>query len=107
VGWYITGTKFKKHDVEIHEIMATYCKQPILVLIDAQNSDELRLPTEAYASKNEVKQDGTQVKNFMHIPSSVEAFEAEEVGVEHLLREIKDVTTGELGTQVSQKLKSL
>ncbi len=47
------------------------------------------------------------MKNFVHIPSSVEAFEAEEVGVEHLLREIKDVTTGELGTQVNQKLKSL
>ena len=58
----------------------------------------MRLPTEAYASHNEVKSDGTQTKNFVHIPSSVEAFEAEEVGVEHLLREIKDVTTGELGT---------
>ena len=67
----------------------------------------MRLPTEAYASKNEVRVDGTQVKNFVHLPSSVEAFEAEEVGVEHLLREIKDVTTGELGQQVQQKIKSL
>ena len=87
--------------------MSNYCKQPILVLIDAQNQDALALPTQAYASENEVRPDGTQMKNFVHIPSSVEAFEAEEVGVEHLLREIKDVTTGELGTQVNQKLKSL
>ena len=35
---------------------------------------------------------------FRHVPSSVEAFEAEQVGVEHLLREIKDVTTGDLST---------
>ena len=35
IGWYITGTKFKKHDIEINEIIANYCKSPVLVLIDA------------------------------------------------------------------------
>jgi 26S proteasome regulatory subunit N8 len=60
-----------------------------------------------YSSINEVQADGTQATRFMHIPSSVEAFEPEEVGVEHLLREIKDVTTGELSTQVLQKISSL
>ena len=71
VGWYITGTKFKKHDIEINQIMANYCKTPILVLVDAQNQNELRLPTEAYATQNEVQVDGSQSKRFVHIPSDV------------------------------------
>ena len=37
----------------------------------------------------------------MHVPSSVEAFEPEEVGVEQLLRDIKDVTISSLSNQVS------
>ena len=36
----------------------------------------------------------------MHVPSSVEAFEPEEVGVEQLLRDIKDVTISSLSNQV-------
>ena len=52
----------------------------------------------AYRGIKEVQADGTQADRFIHIPSTVEAFEPEEVGVEHLLREIKDVTTGELST---------
>lgn len=44
----------------------------------------------------------------MHIPSSIEAEEAEEIGVEHLLRDIRDTTTvGTLSTRVSSQLSSL
>lgn len=36
-------------------------------------------------------QDGTPpIKTFEHVPSEIGAEEAEEVGVEHLLRDIKD-----------------
>lgn len=51
--------------------------------------------------------EGTIIKNFVHIPSSVEAFEPEEVGVEQLLRDIKDVTVSSLTTQIQQKTSSL
>ena len=41
----------------------------------------------------EIKDDGTEPrKTFYHIPSEIGALEAEEVGVEHLLRDIKDTT---------------
>jgi hypothetical protein len=36
----------------------------------------------------------------MHIPSSVEATEPEEIGVEALLREIKDISLNSLGNNV-------
>ena len=44
---------------------------------------------------------------FLHIPSTIEAEEAEEIGVEHLLWDIKDSTTTTLATWVSEQLASL
>lgn len=54
-------------------------------------------------------QDGTATqKTFTHVPSSIIAEESEEIGVEHLLRDIRDTTTvGTLSTRVSQQLLSL
>jgi len=53
-------------------------------------------------------QDGTETrKTFLHAPSAIDAEEAEEIGVEHLLRDIKDSTTTTLATRVSEQLTSL
>jgi 26S proteasome regulatory subunit N8 len=41
------------------------------------------------------------------VPSAIEAEEAEEIGVEHLLRDIKDSTTTTLTTRVTQQADSL
>jgi 26S proteasome regulatory subunit N8 len=41
------------------------------------------------------------------LPCSIGASEAEEVGVEHLLRDIKDVSVGQLSKQVHDKLVGL
>jgi 26S proteasome regulatory subunit N8 len=43
----------------------------------------------------------------MHIPSTIGAEEAEEIGVEHLLRDIKDLDTGTLSSRVAEQLSSL
>lgn len=52
--------------------------------------------------------DGTETrKTFFHVPSAIEAEEAEEIGVEHLLRDIKDSTTTTLATRVEEQLASL
>ena len=45
--------------------------------------------------------------SFKHVPSEIGAREAEEVGVEHLLRDVKDMTISTLANQVAQKLASL
>lgn len=41
------------------------------------------------------------------MPSSIGASEAEEVGVEHLLRDIKDASQGQLSKQVGDKIMAL
>ena len=50
---------------------------------------------------------GKSHKAFAHLPSEVGAFEAEEIGVEHLLRDVKDATVSTLATRVSAKLDAL
>ena len=53
-------------------------------------------------------QDGTPTtKTFEHIPSEIGAEEAEEVGVEHLLRDVKDTTVGSLSQQITAQLIGL
>ena len=58
----------------------------VLVIIEV-NPNKAELPTEAYIAVEEIREDGTPVReSFEHIPCSMGAEEAEEVGVEHLLR---------------------
>ena len=43
----------------------------------------------------------------MHTPSIIEAEEAEEIGVEHLLRDIRDQAVGTLSSRITSQLQSL
>lgn len=53
-------------------------------------------------------QDGTTTsKTFVHTPSVIQAEEAEEIGVEHLLRDIRDVAVGTLSARITSQLQSL
>jgi 26S proteasome regulatory subunit N8 len=107
VGWYTTGTRFKSHDIEINEVFKKYCANPVFVIIDVEHTDPNSLPNEAYISVEEVKKDGSIIRNFAHIPSTVRAFEPEEIGVEQLLRELKEVSMTTLTADVNQKVSSL
>jgi len=55
----------------------------------------------------EIGEGKKQQWTFKHVPSEIGALEAEEVGVEHLLRDVKDMTISTLANQVTQKLGSL
>ncbi|KAI8039911.1 26S proteasome non-ATPase regulatory subunit 7 [Drosophila gunungcola] len=107
VGWYHTGPKLHQNDIAINELVRRYCPNSVLVIIDAKPKD-LGLPTEAYISVEEVHDDGSPTsKTFEHVPSEIGAEEAEEVGVEHLLRDIKDTTVGSLSQKITNQLMGL
>lgn len=108
VGWYSTGPKLRESDLDIQELFYQYCNNPVLVIIDVQPR-ELGIPSQAYATVEEVKEDATEKsqKVFVHIPSEIGAYEAEEIGVEHLLRDVKDSTVSTLATEVSAKMSAL
>merc|ERR1712060_407081 len=46
-------------------------------------------------------------RTFQHVQSTVGAFEAEEVGVEHLLRDIKNASASTLAVRVGDKITAL
>jgi 26S proteasome regulatory subunit N8 len=61
----------------------------------------LALPTQAFNAVEEITKEGNIIKSFVHIHSTVQAFEPEEIGVEHLLREIKEISLNSLSNELS------
>mmetsp|Transcript_55095 Transcript_55095/g.49595 ORF Transcript_55095/g.49595 Transcript_55095/m.49595 type:complete len:344 (-) Transcript_55095:165-1196(-) len=117
IGWYSSGPKLKKNDIDIHKIFYQYCDEPVCCIIRVQDKDnddtkadgeeEEELPTKAYCGIDCVQSDGRHTKEFAHIPSIITASEAEQVGVEHLLREIENISLSTLTTEVNHKSLSL
>jgi len=93
-------------DLPIDQLVRRYTKNPVMVIIDVKPK-ELGIPTEAYVAVEEILEGKQQQWSFKHVPSEIGALEAEEVGVEHLLRDVKDMTISTLANQVAQKLASL
>ncbi|KAJ2919836.1 hypothetical protein MD484_g602, partial [Candolleomyces efflorescens] len=107
IGWYHTGPKLRASDQEINDLFKRFIARPVMVIVDVR-PDTVGIPTDAYFAVEEIKDDGTETrKTFLHVPSAIEAEEAEEIGVEHLLRDIKDSTTTTLATRVAEQLASL
>jgi 26S proteasome regulatory subunit N8 len=79
----------------------------VLVIIDVRANTE-GIPTKAYGAMEEIEEDGKAMKtSFKHIQSVIGAYEAEEVGVEHLLRDVNDPSVSSLASQIKQKMSSL
>lgn len=107
IGWYSTGPDIRKNDIDINEIMRRYNTSPVFVVIRVQDELSVSLPTEAYFTQEETDDNGNINRQFVHVPTTIGATEAEEVGVEHLLRDIKDASQGQLSKQVHDKINGL
>lgn len=107
VGWYHTGPKLHQNDILINDLIRKYCPNSVLVIIDPKPT-RIGLPTEAYKVVEEIHDDGTPTnKTFEHVATEIGAEEAEEVGVEHLLRDVKDTTVGTLSQRITSQLMGL
>ncbi|RKP03177.1 hypothetical protein CXG81DRAFT_29348 [Caulochytrium protostelioides] len=107
IGWYHSGPKLSASDLQINELMKRFTPNPVLVVIDVAPQN-LGIPTDAYVAVEEIHDDGTAItRTFNHIASSIGAEEAEEIGVEHLLRDIKDNAVGQLSVRITNQLNSL
>ena len=111
VGFYSTGPKIKENDIKIDELVRAYCPQPVFVIIDVRPENEA-IPTTAYVSVEEVESDSKAARKeirrtFKHVSSMIGAYEAEEVGVEHLLRDVNDPTVSTLASQIKHKMTGL
>ena len=114
VGFYSTGPQIRQNDLRIYDIVKRFLPPqtmtpPVFCIIDIR-PDRQSLPTTAYKVVEEVStKDGQrQVKlSFAHVPSSMGAMEAEEVGVEHLLRDINDPTISTVASLIKGKVAGL
>lgn len=50
VGWYTTGQRYKKHDIEINELFRKYEPNSVLVVVDVDHDSEQNLPTECFSA---------------------------------------------------------
>ena len=109
VGWYSSGSTLTSSDLDIHELIRKYCPEPVFVLVDVNPANEqVEIPTKAYISIEDVPEKrSTNLRTFIYIPSSIGAYEAEEVGVEHLLREIRDIGGSTIADLVASKIIAL
>jgi 26S proteasome regulatory subunit N8 len=111
VGFYSTGPRIKENDIKIDELMRAYAPQPVFVIIDVRPENDA-IPTTAYVSVEEVGADPSEARKeisrtFKHVSSMIGAYEAEEVGVEHLLRDVNDPTVSTLASQIKHKMTGL
>jgi 26S proteasome regulatory subunit N8 len=109
VGFYSTAAKIKPADLHLDALFRrlTYVHpDPILTLIDVRPDIE-GLPVQAYQTVETVVDGKENVRNFVHIACEVGAYEAEEVGVEHLLRDINDPSVSSTAADIRQKLVGL
>lgn len=107
LGWYVTGSSFKPHDLEINEIFASYAPRPVLITCDVNSKRQFDLPTKAFFAEEYVDDKGFIARAFKSIACKVEAFETEQVGVEHLIRELKDLNMDSLQSKLHAKVQSL
>lgn len=102
VGWYSTGSRLKECDKEVQELIADYCENPVFIIFSFQ-SHVSGLTFRAYVARNSlgnsIVSNMTQMR-FSNVPSTVEASEVEEIGMEHLLRNIGGVSIRGLSTEI-------
>lgn len=106
LGWYSTGTWAKAADLQIHEVFRKHCPNPFYLLVDVEPKDMV-VPAKAYCSIEEPTNSKDFRRAFVHVACTVGAYEAEEVGVEHLLRDVKNASTSTLATKVGEQLETL
>ncbi len=104
----------------INDLFRKYCAAPflpVLCIIDpvsgGRDADERnqQLPVQSYVAIDEIREEspssGAGSRTFVHVNCGIEAEEAEEVGVEHLVRDLKDGAVSNLSMAVTTKTASL
>ena len=137
VGFYSTGPQIRSNDLRIYDIVERYTSggsasakssslptYPAVFSIIDVRPDRSDLPVTSYTvteqintlssstsassnSKQQRQQQRTIERIFVHVPTTLGAVEAEEVGVEHLLRDIHDPTISTIASLIQEKVVGL
>ena len=101
-GWYSTGPKIE-NDLDIGELFGNIARIRCWLSNLSPTADDA--PTNAYRAVLDVKEEAERwrsAEDDEHV-TCIEASDPEAIGVEHLLRDVKDATVSTLSTQVKEK----
>lgn len=104
VGWYSSHASIKPCDISIHQsVFKKYTPDPVFLCVDVLASDTLQLPIKAYMSET------SDAGVFAHVECRVDMLEAEAVGVEHLIRDLKAASakSTDLSFQVDERMNGI
>ncbi|KAG5859851.1 proteasome 26S non-ATPase subunit [Encephalitozoon hellem] len=98
IGWYHTGPKMYENDLDITRSLSKFVENPFLAIINV-HLGENDLPVQTFKLDEQ--------DEFIHVGCSIEAEEAEEVGVEHLIRDIREEASGSIAAKINGIKESL
>eukprot|EP01054_Gregarina_sp_Poly1_P001210 Gregarina_sp_Poly_1__1209@NODE_1298_length_4457_cov_159_361048_g878_i0_p2_GENE_NODE_1298_length_4457_cov_159_361048_g878_i0NODE_1298_length_4457_cov_159_361048_g878_i0_p2_ORF_typecomplete_len341_score49_67JAB/PF01398_21/1_6e28MitMem_reg/PF13012_6/6e19_NODE_1298_length_4457_cov_159_361048_g878_i01821204 len=107
LGWYSTAASIKSSDLEIHELIRNYCQHPLYLLVNVHSQDTSKLPIQTYYAFEQPSADDKNRSTFVQMTCSIGATEAEDVGVEHLLKDLQTATTSTLSSSIQDKISAL
>jgi len=110
VGFYSTGPQIRPNDLRIYDVvqiaLPEKCLTPAVFCIIDIRPDRPDLPVTSYKVVEKVT-DKEVTRTFAHVPVKMGALEAEEIGVEHLLRDINDPSVSTVASLIRGKLSGM
>jgi 26S proteasome regulatory subunit N8 len=123
VGFYSTGPQIRPADLRIYDIVERFLPDssmtPAVFCIIDIRPDRQDLPVTAYrvvevvtaaggsSSSTSSGHSSMVTRSFAHVPVKMGAMEAEEIGVEHLLRDINDPTISTVASLIKGKVAGM
>eukprot|EP00796_Vickermania_ingenoplastis_P013373 gene13373-9200_t len=105
VGWYSSGPAIQPNDMLLHVLIADrFCPNPVYCVVNTDQNNK-GVPVMAYTTVQ--ANVGARALEFRNIPTVLGFEPAEEIGIEHLLRDVTDSTITNLSTQIQERELSL
>ena len=104
VGWYSSGPTICPNDMSIHHFITDrFCPCPVYCIVDT-NVHAKTVPVLSYVSVENRSAASSRATAFRNVVTNVVSVEAEDIGVEHLLRDLSDSTVLSLTTKVGERV---
>lgn len=105
VGWYSSGPEIQPNDMLLHLLIADkFCPNPVYCVVNTDQNSK-GVPVKAFTTIQARR--GPRTLEFRNIPTHLKSEEVEEIGIEHLLRDVTDSTITNLSAQIQERELSL
>ena len=104
VGWYSSGPDICANDIAMHLLISErFCPSPVYCVVNT-DPDKKGAPVIAYTTTESRSANAVEFRN---VATSLGTVEAEDIGIEHLLRDLTDSTISTLSTKVGDRQLAL